>query len=43
MQDKREILAIVNEKISDLVHYFMNINALKINKKSKTDPGLILT
>ena len=25
--DKREIPAIVNEKISDLVHYFMNFNA----------------
>ena len=30
MQDKREIPAIVNEKISDLVHDFMNFNALKI-------------
>ena len=30
MQDKREIPAIVNEKISDLVHHFMNFNALKI-------------
>ena len=34
--------------ISDLVHDFMNFNALKIIKKnllkkSKTDPGLILT
>ena len=28
------------EVISDLVHDFMNFNALK---KSKTDPGLILT
>ena len=47
MQDKRKIPAIVNEKISDLVHYFINFNALKIikkiNKKIKTDPGLILT
>ena len=47
MQDKREIPVIVNEKISDLVHYFMNFNALKIIKKlikkTKTDPGLILT
>ena len=36
------------EVISDLVHDFMNFNALKIIKKiylkkSKTDPGLILT
>ena len=36
------------EVISDLVHDFMNYNALKIIKKiylknSKTDPGLILT
>ena len=30
MQDKREIPVIVNEKISDLVHDFMNFNALKI-------------
>ena len=30
MQDKREIPAIVNEKISDLMHDFMNFNALKI-------------
>ena len=34
--------------ISDLVHDFMNFNALKIlkkiiKKKNKTDPGLILT
>ena len=33
--------------ISDLVHDFMNFNALKILKKiikkNKTDPGLILT
>ena len=33
--------------ISDLVHDFMNFNALKIFKKfikkNKTDPGLILT
>ena len=46
MQDKREIPAIVNQKISDLVHDFMNFNALKIifiiHKKMKTDPGLIL-
>ena len=46
MQDKREIPAIVNEKISDLVHDFMNFCALKIilkiHKKIKTDPGLIL-
>ena len=33
MHDKREIPAIVNEKISDLVHYFMNFHALKIIKK----------
>ena len=33
MQDKREIPAIVNEKISDLVHDFMNFNALKILKQ----------
>ena len=32
-QDKREIPAIVNEKISDLVHDFMNFNALKILKQ----------
>ena len=36
------------EVISDSVHDFMNFNALKIIKKiyfkkSKTDPGLILT
>ena len=48
MQDKREIPAIGNEKISDLVYDFMNFNALiiilKIHKKQfKTDPGLILT
>ena len=47
MQEMREIPVIVNEKISDLVHYFMNFNALKIilkiHKKIKTDPGLILT
>ena len=46
MQDMREIPAIVNEKISDLVHDFINFNALKIilkiHKKNKTDPGLIL-
>ena len=30
MQNKREIPAIVNEKINDLVHDFMNFNALKI-------------
>ena len=30
MQDKREIPAIVNEKISDLVYDFMKFNALKI-------------
>ena len=30
MQDKREIPAIVNEKKGDLVHDFMNFNALKI-------------
>ena len=29
MQDMREIPAIVNEKISDLMHDFMNFNALK--------------
>ena len=33
MQDVREIPAIVNEKISDLVHDFMNFKALKIIKK----------
>ena len=33
MQDMREIPAIVNEKVSDLVHDFMNFNALKIIKK----------
>ena len=33
MQDKREILAIVNEKISDLFPDFMNFKALKIIKK----------
>ena len=42
-----EIPAIVNEKISDFVHDFMNFNALKIiikiHKKIKTGPGLILT
>ena len=27
MQEMREIPVIVNEKISDLVHYFMNFNA----------------
>ena len=47
MQDEREIPAIVNEKISDLVHDFLNFNALKIilkiHKKIKKDPGLILT
>ena len=48
MQDMREIPAIVSEKISELVHNFMNFNALKIHKKIhkkkiKTDPGLILT
>ena len=30
MQDKRKIPAIVNEKIIDLVHDFINFNALKI-------------
>ena len=35
MQDIREIPAIVNEKISDLVYDFMNFNALKIIKKFK--------
>ena len=30
MQDNRDISAIVNSKISDLVHDFMNFNALKI-------------
>ena len=30
MQYKRKIPEIVNEKISDLVHDFMNFNALKI-------------
>ena len=29
MQDKREISAIVNKKISDLVPDFLNFNALK--------------
>ena len=33
MQDMGEIPAIVKEKISDLVHDFMNFNALKIIKK----------
>ena len=33
MQDNRDIPAIVNEKISDLLHDFMNFNALKIIKK----------
>ena len=33
MEDKREIPAVINEKISDLVHDFMNFNALKIHKK----------
>ena len=28
--EKREILAIINEKISDLVHDFMNFNGLEI-------------
>ena len=47
MQDRREIPTIVNDKLSDLVHDFMNFNALKlilkIHKKIiKTDPGLIL-
>ena len=48
MQDKREIPAIANGKISNLVHKFMNFNELKIilkiyKKIIKTDPGLILT
>ena len=47
MQEMREIPVIINEKISDLVHYFKKFNALKIilkiHKKSQTDPGLILT
>ena len=47
MQNKREIPAIISEKISDLVHDFKNFNALKIilkiQKKIKTDPGPILT
>ena len=30
MQDEREIPAIANEKISDLVHDFMNFKALQI-------------
>ena len=30
MQYKKKITEIVNEKISDLVHDFMNFNALKI-------------
>ena len=47
MEDKREIPAIVNEKISDLVPDFMNFNALKIISKIhkkiiKKDPGLML-
>ena len=47
MQNKRKIPVILNEKISDLVHDFMNFNVLKLFvkliKKIKTDPGLILT
>ena len=39
MQSKKQIPAIVNQKTSDLVHNFMNFNALKIilkiNKKKK--------
>ena len=46
MQDMREIPAIVNEKISDLVHDFMNFNALKIikeiHKKIKTNPSVTI-
>ena len=43
MHDKKEIPAIVNEKISDLVHDFMNFNALKIIKKfiKKLEKGRI--
>ena len=41
MQDKREIPAIVNEKISDLVHYFMNFNTLKILKNKKIGQILV--
>ena len=46
MQNKREIPEIINEKIRDLVHDFMNFNALKLKKLIKIikkDPGLILT
>ena len=48
MQDKTEITAIFKEKMGDLVHEFMNFNALKIilkiqEKIIKTDPDLILT
>ena len=48
MQNKNKIPAIVNEKISDLVHDFMNFSALKIilkinRKKIRTNLGLILT
>ena len=32
MQDKREITAIVNEKISDFMHDFMNFNAFNALK-----------
>ena len=36
----REIPALHNEKISDLVHDFMNFNALKIIKKNTVEPQL---
>ena len=38
MHDMGEIPAIVNEKISDLVHDFMNFNALKIASLSRQEP-----
>ena len=38
MQDMREISQIVNEKISDLVHDFMNFNALKIASIGRQEP-----
>ena len=47
MQEMRQIPAIVNEKISDLLHDFMNFKALKLLKKFfkkiKKDAGLIPT
>ena len=33
MQDKREIPEIVNEKLSDLAHDFLNFNALNLLKR----------